>query len=499
MKIFIFKEVIIGGKLVIHFHLPLKENVRDFRIVTDSEYTLENSEEYMFFGEEAKEFPGHFYTLTFDIKPSKVRFEYYNIENEEYRGIRIQAKNLSMYRNYRKFERILGTDILTFKTSSELIFMRTKHAFVEEELYGELKPLVEKDVYLFHDRRNKADDNAEALYRYYMQEEPIFFDNNDLYYVIEEGCPDWFRLKADGFKLVGLNSQFHKVLYTHATAILTANALPRTFNPYGDTYVSNTNAAIIALNHGVISNDFGSSLNRNSRRNELSCAVGKYDYELISSFSGYPNLQITGLARFDNYQSIEDEKYIMYFPTWNKKYARNLYNSKFYKEIINFICDEKINNILIANNIKLKVLFHPLLAEAILKNEKVFAKVSDQIEFLDVFESSFKQLLGSNSLLITDSSSVRYDNFYQRKNAICYAPYDKNNGESQYDESKMFTNVDTLDELRIALETIIYNDFAVSDEVAAAADDFFETMPGENCKNIVEQVKKVIARRKDEL
>ncbi len=504
MNIIIFKEQISDESIEIHFHCPLRGEIHpQFTIEADFEYELTKSDEAKYYSPKASEFADFFYKLKFKLQAGKLCFYYYKYDkqSEEYTlsPSQIKPRRLSIFANDKQFEPLANTPYTCAYHNNQIMILQLAHGFVNEKLYGATSNLISEDIYLFHDRRNKADDNAEALYRYYMQKQPEFFKENGLYYVIEQDCPDYKRLQADGFKVVGLNTHLHKILYYNAKAILTANALPRSFNPFGDSYMSNTKAKLIALNHGVISNDLGAVLNRTTRHNDLTCTVGKYDYELYKRFSGFDTIKITGLARFDHYDQVLDENFIMYFPTWNKQYARNLYNSQFYKEIINFITDQDINDMLLANDITMKVVFHPLLNAAILENPKVFSKVSKQIEFVDVFSASFKYLLGANKLLITDSSSIRYDNLYQYKNVITYAPYNKNNGESQFDESKMFYDAKTIEQVRFKLEQLIYDDFATSSQIKAVSDDFFAIAKGENCQTIANHVKQLLAKENDEI
>jgi CDP-ribitol ribitolphosphotransferase / teichoic acid ribitol-phosphate polymerase len=71
-------------------------------------------------------------------------------------------------------------------------------------------PAAPNGYWVFMDRRDKAADNAEALYRYVR-------DNNvhdRIAFVIRQDCADYARLKAEGFTVVAYNSLEHwRLLY----------------------------------------------------------------------------------------------------------------------------------------------------------------------------------------------------------------------------------------------------------------------------------------------
>lgn len=484
MILTIFREKITNNTITFYCHLPFDEDIVEIK--SDTQINVENSIEGKYFGPSASEHQDKFFEITVDLKTVDLKF-YYD-SNDEQKSISIEAIGMSMYANRKQFEKVHGTSYMTCLVDDTIHLFETSIRFEDVDMAQSLALTKVRPIYLFHDRRNKADDNAEALYRHYMKQ--VDFSMIDMFFVIDETSGDYHRLKEDGFKIVALQSPQHKMLYTNADAIITSNTHPRMFNPYGDTYLSHTNAKLIALNHGVVSANLGDALNRNTRKIDLVTTVGYYDTELYKDFTGFGNVVATGLARFDNYKNVDDENYILYFPTWNKNYMKNLQDTVFYKEIINFITSTEIQDVLDLYDIKMKVLFHPVMSKAFGDVEQLIGENS-RVEIIDVFEARFAFLLGSNRLLITDSSSIRFDNLYQQKNVITYCPYEINNSHSEYEEENFLYKANTIKDVRDLIVKVIDNNWEMESNMKAAVEDFFNIQKKTCSTLIADEIKKL--------
>ncbi|WP_176142666.1 CDP-glycerol glycerophosphotransferase family protein, partial [Salmonella enterica] len=84
-----------------------------------------------------------------------------------------------------------------------------------------------KRVWLFMDRINKADDNAEALFEYAMQQN----DGIKKYFIISKDSPDYNRLKKIG-PVVAYGSPKHKFLHLLADEIISSHADDYVVNPF---------------------------------------------------------------------------------------------------------------------------------------------------------------------------------------------------------------------------------------------------------------------------
>ncbi|MCR8687320.1 hypothetical protein, partial [Campylobacter sp. 1569] len=70
------------------------------------------------------------------------------------------------------------------------------------------KRLPKSNIWLFADRDIEADDNAEHLYRYVMQNHP----EQEIVFALRKESPDWDRLEKEGFNLIEFGSfEFERI------------------------------------------------------------------------------------------------------------------------------------------------------------------------------------------------------------------------------------------------------------------------------------------------
>ncbi|MEZ5882651.1 MAG: CDP-glycerol glycerophosphotransferase family protein [Paracoccaceae bacterium] len=70
------------------------------------------------------------------------------------------------------------------------------------------------------DRGDRADDNAEHLYRYLMKTGQA----DNAYFVLEADSPDWARLSAEGFRLLEFRSREHIAALINARFLISSHA-----------------------------------------------------------------------------------------------------------------------------------------------------------------------------------------------------------------------------------------------------------------------------------
>ena len=128
---------------------------------------------------------------------------------------------------------------------------------LRNEAYSEKAP---KPIWLFMDRVDRADDNAEALFRYVRQIKEI-----DSYFIIDGESSDYYRLKELG-NVVKLYSDRHFRLLLKADYIISSQSNGAVENPFWDDaeYFRDLyhRAKIIFLQHGVIKDDMSPTLSR---------------------------------------------------------------------------------------------------------------------------------------------------------------------------------------------------------------------------------------------
>ncbi|MBR0009543.1 bifunctional glycosyltransferase/CDP-glycerol:glycerophosphate glycerophosphotransferase, partial [Bacillus subtilis] len=136
-----------------------------------------------------------------------------------------------------------------------------------------------KRVWLFMDRINKADDNAEALFEYAMQQN----DGIKKYFIISKDSPDYNRLKKIG-PVVAYGSPKHKFLHLLADEIISSHADDYVVNPfvnmrkyYKDLFKFN----FVFLQHGITKDDISGWLNKYKKNIRLFITAAQPEYESI--------------------------------------------------------------------------------------------------------------------------------------------------------------------------------------------------------------------------
>ncbi|EAJ5672662.1 CDP-glycerol glycerophosphotransferase family protein [Campylobacter lari] len=280
------------------------------------------------------------------------------------------------------------------------------------------------EIWLFMDRENKADDNAEYLYRYIMQQYP----KKKIIFALNKESSDWERLKRDGFSLVDSRSHEFVKIVRNSSKIISSHCDNILLNYKKPTQ------KFIFLQHGVIKDDLSRWLN--SQNIDLFIVSTEKEYHsIVDDFTRYKftkkEVVLTGLARHDyllkRNKKIEN-KQIVIMPTWRK----NLVNSdkKTSKDI--FLQSEYLKryNSLI-NNIQLEKLcrsFSYNLVFALHPNMLFFIDNFDIPKYIEIFDlnsRSMQELFCDSSLMITDYSSVAFDMAYLNKPVIYYQ-FEKN-------------------------------------------------------------------------
>ncbi|EKL5031856.1 CDP-glycerol glycerophosphotransferase family protein, partial [Campylobacter lari] len=293
------------------------------------------------------------------------------------------------------------------------------------------KRLPKSNIWLLMDRDYEADDNAEHLYRYIMQNHP----EQEIVFALRKESSDWERLEKEGFNLVEFGSFKFERIIKKASKVISSHS-----DNYLMKYIT-PRQQFIFLQHGVIKDDLSKWLN--SKKVNLFITSTKAEYDSIANNYnrykfGKKEMVLTGLARHDvllkNNKS--DTKQILIMPTWRAGIVGNITNSSKRDLKENLKQSEyfqKWNSLL--NNDSLKKLCE-LYSYAIVFNPhpniipylKEFnllshVKIANQDESLQV-------LFCNSSLMITDYSSVAFEMAYLNKPVIYY----------QFDKEEFFTS-----------------------------------------------------------
>ena len=350
-----------------------------------------------------------------------------------------------------------------------------------------------RKIWLFMDRIDSADDNAEHLYKYAIKQN----DDIEKYFVISNKSKDYNRLKEIG-KTIDYGSEEHMLLSCFAEKIICSHPDDEFVNPFyhkTEKYYNGLfSAKICFLQHGIILNNISSWLHKYDKFLYLIVTTSQKEY---SSFFNYPYnydesvVQLLGLPRFDNLNNDNKKNQILIMPTW-RRFIENLdenqiKNSKYYKKLNSLLNNPDLIKFLKDSGYAVIFKPHPNL------NEYVHLFDFNEYVKLDV-DTSYQTMLNESKLLITDFSSVTFDFAYLKK-PILYYQYDMEEfhfdlSESYFDFDKMGFGEVVHDENSLIqlIKSYISNDCAMKKEFINRANDFYEFNDKNNCKRVYEKI-----------
>ncbi|EJG9581239.1 glycosyltransferase, partial [Campylobacter coli] len=128
---------------------------------------------------------------------------------------------------------------ITFKRK-QLQDIEVKFIFMEM-----LSNIKISDIWLLMDKDYEADDNAEHLYRYIMQNHP----KQKIAFALRKESSDWERLEKEGFNLIEFGSFEFERIIKKASKVISSHC-----DEYLTKYITNR-SQFVFIQHGVILND----------------------------------------------------------------------------------------------------------------------------------------------------------------------------------------------------------------------------------------------------
>lgn len=346
-----------------------------------------------------------------------------------------------------------------------------------------------KKIWLFMDRPDSADDNAEHLFKYAVNQN----DDIEKYFIISKESKDYNRLKGIG-NVIDYGSKEHMLLVCFADKIITSHPDDEFANPFyhkTEKYYNGLfSAKVCFLQHGIIINDISSWLHKYDKFLYLIVTSAKKEYHAFFDFPyNYSEsvVHLLGLPRFDNLDNKNLKNQILIMPTWRRfmedEDENQIKDSKYFKGMNSLLNNDKLIEFLKDNNYE--IVFRPH------QNLKEYSHLFSMNEYVICdFESSYQTLLNESKLLITDYSSISFDFAYLKKPVIYYQ-YDKEDfhfeiEDSYYDFCKMgFGEVTATEKGLIGLiKNYISNDCAMKAEFENRIAKFYEFSDKNNCMRV---------------
>lgn len=333
---------------------------------------------------------------------------------------------------------------------------------------NEIKPQnsIYKDCWIFMDREDQADDNAEHLYRYIKSIQNFI----PIFYAIKKSSHDWHRLKSEGFNLVDIQSKLFNKLFRESSMFISSHIHNDVLNLMKKNL--RRNRQYVFLQHGVIGTDLSKWLNKK----KINCFITSTfkEYESIAGdrspyIFGKKEVRILGLPRHDqlikNFQN-KTSKTILIMPTWrsylNLEGSRDSFDqfrrSEYYLRWQSLLSSEGLKKLIEKNGYE--IIFFP--HANIQKYAGVF-EVPAHIKLATHFNNRIQDFLLKANLLITDYSSVAFEMGIQRKEVVYY----------QFDRAQFFSGTHTSQQGYFDFDKDGFGPICFSDsDVLSAVGDF---------------------------
>ena len=361
-------------------------------------------------------------------------------------------------------------------------------------LYLILYPLYKnKRIWLFMDKIEVADDNAEHLYKYAIEKE----DDIKKYFTVTKDSPDFERL-SNLPNIIPFNSLKHRLIYFFSEKIISSHPDDEILNPVINknetSYAGLISSDKIFLQHGVTKDNVSSWLKKFEKNVKLITTVSDAEKGSFMDF-GYNYdkkiIQTLGFPRFDNLEKIETKKQILIMPSWRKKllYAskQEIIDSEYFNAINSLINNKDLIELCDKYNYKLIFKPHP--------------RVYDYIDLFDTnnyvkidYENTYQDLFKSSDLLITDYSSVAFDFAYIKKPLVYYQygnDYNFKEGYFKYKTMGFGEVITTQKELIKIIEEYLKNNSQMKEEYKSRVDNFYKYKDKYNCKRVYDAILKL--------
>lgn len=380
-------------------------------------------------------------------------------------------------------------------------------------------PLLAKDfidAWLFVDRPNRADDNAEHLYRFVRANYPEI----NSWFMLSRDSSDWDRLESEGFRLVRYGEETAVAPVLNAKYIISSHMDADVFDPVSKSKYGASSARRVFLQHGMNMNDISKWLNTKNISLMLTSCHGEYnDFTVDGGLYriGKPEVRLTGLPRHDRLvklaatRSIEDRNILLVVPTWRKELADRLskaesdvsaqeilLNSDFYKSWSSLLNSRVLESVSKRSELEIVFVLHDHLA-----NFASLFSFGTQVRVQKYSDTPVQDLLTSSRLVVTDYSSIGTEAAIAGS-AVVYYQYDSNSiyngahsfkkGWFDYGRDGFGPVYESLSELDDFIGRLDANGWIAEDTYSSRLGSSVPYLDGSVCARVVREILEIESR-----
>ncbi len=359
-------------------------------------------------------------------------------------------------------------------------------------LYMLLFPFMRnKEIWLFLDRPDFADDNSKHLFKYAVQNKD---DGIRKYFIVKKDSEDYKKIKQINKRVIPFRSFKHRLLYLFAEKLIISYTNTDFVNPFYDINQKFYSGLITSKKyffpHGITKEDISKYIKKFNKNLSLFSATSEMEKESLfkESYNYDPEvIQVLGLPRHDGLTKEEDNKQILFMPSWREDLKGQddeyIKDSPYFKRINGMFNNEKLIECAKKHGYKLIFKPHPELGKIVY--------LFDTENILISTKETYQELINPSSLMITDYSGTFFDFSYLKKPIIYYQGDDDYHYEEGYwDYETMGFGEVIFDEEKLVNKIIYYmeNGCIMEEKYKNRVDKFFKYHDKNNCKRAYEWV-----------
>lgn len=277
---------------------------------------------------------------------------------------------------------------------------------------------VNQKIWVIGERPYKAQDTGYHFFKY-MREN---FPDKKVYYVIEEGSPEFDNVKRYGNYLI-YKSKDHIKKVLLAKWLIGSHHVDYIYPSRTDEFKEKVKGKKAFLQHGVLGTKntvhfYGKK--SPSFNTDLFFVSSEYEKSIVVNDFGYSNkeVKVTGLSRFDNLfkNDIPLKRQILIIPTWREWLvsANEFRKSEYFERYLSLLSNSKLEKTAKNYNFEIVFCLHPNMQNYTSYFRDLSVKVISQGE-VDV-----QLLMKESILMVTDYSSVAFDFSFLKKPVVYY-------------------------------------------------------------------------------
>lgn len=294
-----------------------------------------------------------------------------------------------------------------------------------------------QDCWILLDHPDRADDNAEHLYRY------ILDNRGDInaYFMLQRESKDWTRLESEGFKLLEYGTIEATAALLVAKVLASSDAIEECMYPAPRRIFGIPNYKYVFLQHGITVTDISKWLNTKRIDLIISATEDEYNAFALSPESAYEfkaqEVALTGFARYDSLMQPDNAvkktevPTLFIMPTWRNN-MRNLLatcetdeerasifkSTEYYQKWWGLFNHPELLAMVNQKKLNINLVLHPAFGNLLDSIE-----IPQEINFFKPGQSNFQELIKSSDMFLTDFSSLIFDCSYIGM-PTCYFQFD---------------------------------------------------------------------------